>query len=906
MTTGKKIIIGLLLFLTIILAGISAYVALDLQQPDDASVAAGYCPAITCPDGTTFPEDNNTPQATCAQREAEACASHGGSAGSGGTCPVGGGSCSGRPIGDVIPTADGSCSCQLNASTGLCGCVASAGTTCDIAPVNDPQNVGSCIGSSIGAACTRDGSQGVCQSAGVTGSDQRCRCALSGNSTPDNGNGGTDPGGQGDNNTCSTRTDCNVGYYCKDSTCQPQGGEGAVCNNSNDACVSGNCQNGKCVVAGTTSNSCNPATNSPCTNGQICNPNTLLCETPASANGDCLSDAQCASGLVCISLRCRTIVDDSNPNVQCISGKWYCGATAGCTTPGTGKLCNLGTISGQSCTVADACANLTANGALTNGMLCDGLTRLSTGEASRGAFVGCSGRQNCFCPGTSTAVGSTVPSGNTVSCFDDIGNDSCGAGTITTTTTNPPGGGDTPTNPSNPVCNQTCSSTCSDGTSCINGVCRNPECATDIDCNCTTTTNQPYCGDSICQTGETCEAVSAGSSSYYNCSNQQLISSCIGIGTSTTPSCYYCGDGIVNGSEQCDYNAPGATNCDTNCTNVTNACIDLVENGPDPIRSGSGNVVEYIIQYSNATTGDPYPNIKLRVGPSGGAIGRDANNTSQSLVSPMAKPTSNDSAATKTYKFVWEAASTAGSAVANGTYDVRVLVNGTESSVESVPACQESITLNSTAPQESVFTLVKSAAEVCTTAGDAQISYTITVTNTGPVSGTINQVYDTIDQDIVSAGIVPSSITPSYGTYSSGVISWVGTSTDRTYSAGQSKNFTYRITIPKSLLVNFYQAGVDNIASVTYSDNSSNFEVNTPINCSVPTKGTSGSVPSTAIFSDSSNYIIFGALLILSGLAVTKMNSGRYVIELVSTITGQTTSANFEKKTLKDVKSKDK
>ena len=901
MTTGKKIIIGLLLFLTIVLAGISAYVAIDLQQPSDTSVAAGYCPAITCPDGTTFPEDNNTPQATCADREAEACSTHQGTGG--GTCPVGGGSCSGRPIGDVIATADGSCSCQLNSSTGLCGCVASAGTTCDIP--SDDGLAGNCVGSSIGAACSRDGSQGVCQSAGVTGSDQRCRCALSGNSTPDNGNGGTDPGGQGDTNLCSTRTDCNVGYYCAiTGICVAQGGNGDFCS-TNDSCVSGNCDltTNKCVIAGTTTNSCNPATNSPCTNGQICNPNTLICETPASANGDCLSDAQCASGLVCISLRCREIVDDSDPNAQCISGKWYCGATAGCTTPGTGKLCNTNSLAGQTCTVADACADLTSNGALSTGMSCDGLTRLSNGEASRGAFVGCSGRQNCFCPGTSTSVDSTVPSGNSVSCFDDIGNDSCGAGTITTTTTTPPpGGGGT----SNPVCSQSCSTTCGDGTSCINGVCRNPQCPTDTDCLCdTTTTSQPYCGDAICQTGETCEAVSAGSSSYYNCTTQELISSCIGIGSSSTPSCYYCGDGIVNGSEQCDYNAPGAQNCSTSCTNISNACIDLVENGPDPIRTGTGNVVEYIIQYSNAQVGDPYPNIKLRVGPSGSPVGRDANNTGQTLVSAVAKPSSTDNGSTKTYKFVWEAASTAGSAVADGTYDVRVLTTGTEASLESVAACQESITVNSTAPQESVFTLVKSAAEVCTSNGDAQISYTIAVTNTGPVNGTINQVTDTLDQDLVSAGITPTGINPTYGSYAGGIITWVGSATDRTYTSGQTKNFTYTVTIPKSLLVSFYQQGVYNIASVTYSDNSSNFEVNTPINCNVPTKGTTGSVPSTALFSDSSHYIIFGALLILSGLAVTKMNSGRYVTELMYNLTGQTTSDSFEKKALKDVKKKD-
>ena len=71
---------------------------------------------------------------------------------------------------------------------------------------------------------------------------------------------------------------------------------------------------------------------------------------------------------------------------------------------------------------------------------CVGLYRQSDGESHNGAFVGCNGTQNCFCPDTSTPLGGGF-TGGTVTCHNDYANDSCGrdfnvtTGTTTTTTT---------------------------------------------------------------------------------------------------------------------------------------------------------------------------------------------------------------------------------------------------------------------------------------------------------------------------------------------------------------------------------------------------------------------------------------------------------------------------------------
>jgi len=98
-----------------------------------------------------------------------------------------------------------------------------------------------------------------------------------------------------------------------------------------------------------------------------------------------------------------------------------------------GQFCWNG-VNWGACDFFDACAPHVVPGASCAGNYADfgsQIIRVSYGEPSRGAFIGCNlynQNQNCFCPGNSSspARGSAFSSG-TVVCYDDISLDSCGA-----------------------------------------------------------------------------------------------------------------------------------------------------------------------------------------------------------------------------------------------------------------------------------------------------------------------------------------------------------------------------------------------------------------------------------------------------------------------------------------------
>ncbi len=83
-------------------------------------------------------------------------------------------------------------------------------------------------------------------------------------------------------------------------------------------------------------------------------------------------------------------------------------------------ICRGGT---WQCAATDACApNVTENSS------CSGVPPYSKGEPSHGAFVGCQGTKNCFCDWPQD--GNYQPNDpllGKVRCYDDPGNDSCGA-----------------------------------------------------------------------------------------------------------------------------------------------------------------------------------------------------------------------------------------------------------------------------------------------------------------------------------------------------------------------------------------------------------------------------------------------------------------------------------------------
>lgn len=301
---------------------------------------------------------------------------------------------------------------------------------------------------------------------------------------------------------------------------------------------------------------------------------------------------------------------------------------------------------------------------------------------------------------------------------------------------------------------------------------------------------------------------------------------------------------------------------------VATQCIDLIESGSDPLATGVGNSIVYTLVYQNPATSDPYPNIRLRVGTAGVPVGRDANSTSSTLVRPF--NITHDSVQNRyTYQFRWEAASTAGADVAAATHNVRVLLDGT-AELSSPAACTETLTVSQTAVEEPLFTVLKSGAPVCEADGDSVVNYTITVRNVGPVSGTIDFVQDTYDTNVYGLGILPTGLNPSFGTTNTGKITWTGDGSQRAFTAGQVKTYTYSIRIPADNVNAFATSGLLNQALVQYdtsttNNNTTSFDLRTLLSC--------GTIPATGIVDDY-KFILVGMMFIALGLIVFKFRIG--------------------------------
>jgi hypothetical protein len=392
-----------------------------------------------------------------------------------------------------------------------------------------------------------------------------------------------------------------------------------------------------------------------------------------------------------------------------------------------------------------------------------------------------------------------------------------------------------------------------------------------------------YCGDGLCNAaGEKCETTTRNNTIERVCTAADTAAGraptgalvdCRGVeyNLPTTEAgwrCKYCGDGIVQRGEQCDYAATPNT-CNTDCTlkEAENKCLTLTASATTV---SDGSPITFVLRYQHRSTTNPFPNIKLRVGDP--AVGRDRLATSSELVS--ATHAYNATNSVHIYRFQWEAVSTAGVVVPDGTYPVRILSDGSSTVIDTV-ACQSALTVSADEPEAPLFVINKASTSVCDTNGDEVITYTITLTNIGPVQGVIDFVEDTFDENLLTLGITPTEITPDLNAengdpedeYIEGTnrIRWTGSTADRTFTAGQSKTYSYQIRIPLDQLVEFADAGVFNEAEVQYdtpnsTDNTASFDLRTMLTCSVPV------IPDTGIANDLGLFMIVGLLLIFGGV----------------------------------------
>lgn len=176
------------------------------------------------------------------------------------------------------------------------------------------------------------------------------------------------------------------------------------------------------------------------------------------------------------------------------------------------------------------------------------------------------------------------------------------------------------------------------------------------------------------------------------------------------------------------------------------------------------------------------------------------------------------------------------------------------------------------------FRIVTSYAPSCTSSGSALLKYTVSVSNISTVSGTITKVEEVIDTDLSANSIVPANISNA-GTLSGNKITWAESSTARTYSAGQTKTYTYEITIPLNKLKTF-ENGQTSTSTVTYNTSSANgnsntFALTSKHNCTIPTTNTQ-KLPETGI--EEYTLLLIGLLFIIAAIIFFRFQIGEEFI----------------------------
>ena len=169
-------------------------------------------------------------------------------------------------------------------------------------------------------------------------------------------------------------------------------------------------------------------------------------------------------------------------------------------------------------------------------------------------------------------------------------------------------------------------------------------------------------------------------------------------------------------------------------------------------------------------------------------------------------------------------------------------------------------------PENPEWDIEKKALQTCvndwTENPISNLTYTVTITNTntGSGAGTITRILDTLDPKVDSTKVTNIS---NGGVIQNGIITWNLTSPLSDFDPGESKSFTYSISVNKESF-GIYENTVVAIPD-TSSGDSSNLEasVNIEARCNVPGEPVQ---PDTGLFDDSKNIVILGAALLFAGL----------------------------------------
>ena len=164
----------------------------------------------------------------------------------------------------------------------------------------------------------------------------------------------------------------------------------------------------------------------------------------------------------------------------------------------------------------------------------------------------------------------------------------------------------------------------------------------------------------------------------------------------------------------------------------------------------------------------------------------------------------------------------------------------------------------------------------------SQLDYVITVKNTGDGTGALSKITDVLDTKVKQSYI--SNISNG-GTYTNGSISWTS---DLEYTSGQSKTFTYTVTVSKDDFGTYKNT----VTAYPVEGDSTSAQATITADCTTP--------PQTGIFDSTIVRIIAGFLLIIIGIVLNMTyDFWRKVVVSMKEVKENRRMKNFEKKVVK-------
>lgn len=196
---------------------------------------------------------------------------------------------------------------------------------------------------------------------------------------------------------------------------------------------------------------------------------------------------------------------------------------------------------------------------------------------------------------------------------------------------------------------------------------------------------------------------------------------------------------------------------------------------------------------------------------------------------------------------------------ANGNYSLRYSRSCAMGALEAAAACQQAFTVTAGVQENPALSLIKSSAVVTLPNGNANVNYTITITNSGNVAATISPVVDVLPVQVTSASQVTAT-NPQASQITADAITWNG---PFTVNPNSSIQFTYTLSFTAAQIAAFTSNQLINTVTITNTGTGGgtlSFTLLTLL----------GALPATGLFDEPAGLMVVGLILIMIGLIINR------------------------------------